>query len=388
MIASRSSLVFIVALTIVCGILLALPSGFETGRNNNSRRIQVVIESVDNSLVRSYGVTRHGHQSLVVRSLDRSYRESRWESSNLLTGKLELDTIYKEGDRALAVLNLDPQSQEVIHVVLVGPWRLGVQLLLLCLFALFLILYAGKVGLKALLSFAVTILAIWKILVPAILHGWSPIPLAAILVSSLTAIIIFLVAGFTRKALTSFIGAASGILVTAVLAVIFGRAFRISGAIRPFAESLLHLGYGYLDLSALLYASVFIAAAGAVMDLSMDIAAAVDEIHQRHPEISRMDLVKSGMAVGRSVVGTMTTTLLFAYSSSYLTLLMVFMAQDIPLANMLNLSYISAEILTTLVGSFGLVTVAPLTAIAAGLVYKRDSKQKLVDRPIIPTTRP
>ena len=78
------------------------------------------------------------------------------------------------------------------------------------------------------------------------------------------------------------------------------------------------------------------------------------------------------MVVGRSVVGTMTTTLLFACSSSYLTLLMVFMAQDIPLANMLNLSYISAEILTTLVGSFGLVTVAPLTALAAGLVYKRE----------------
>ncbi|MBU0955169.1 MAG: YibE/F family protein, partial [Spirochaetes bacterium] len=63
---------------------------------------------------------------------------------------------------------------------------------------------------------------------------------------------------------------------------------------------------------------------------------------------------------------------LFAYSSSYISLLMVFMAQNIPLANMLNLSYISADILTTLVGSFGLVTVAPLTALIAGLLYKPD----------------
>jgi uncharacterized membrane protein len=67
----------------------------------------------------------------------------------------------------------------------------------------------------------------------------------------------------------------------------------------------------------------------------------------------------------------MTTTLLLAYSGSYSGVLMVMMAQGVPMANILNLSYISAEILHTLVGSFGLVLTAPLTAVIGGLVYSR-----------------
>ena len=273
--ASRSSLIFILVLAALSLALFFVPTGFESTLYANSVRAKVRVESVDNSLVKNYGVTNHGHQSLSITVLGRRFRGQRYETTNLLMGKLELDTLYEEGDSALAVLDLDPQNGSVVDVNLVGPYRLGVQLLLLALFALFLVVYAGKVGLKALLSFAVSILVLWKLFIPAILHGESPIPLAVIMVTVLTAIIIFLVAGFTRKGLTAFLGAASGVLVTAILALVFGRAFRLHGAIRSFAESLLHSGYGHLDLTGILYASVFIAAAGAVMDLSMDIAAAV-----------------------------------------------------------------------------------------------------------------
>ncbi len=72
------------------------------------------------------------------------------------------------------------------------------------------------------------------------------------------------------------------------------------------------------------------------------------------------------MNVGRNVLGTMTTTLLLAYTGGYMAQLMVFIAQGTPIVNILNLKFISAEILHTIVGSFGLVTVAPLTAVASG----------------------
>ncbi|MBU0954904.1 MAG: YibE/F family protein, partial [Spirochaetes bacterium] len=353
---STSNIILLAVLVLFSIGLLLIPTGYENELYANSVRIKVRVVSVDNSQVKQVGVTSHGHQSLVVESRNRRFSKAVWESDNLLMGKLELDTLYRPGDSALAVLSLHPDSGEVAYVSLVGPYRLDVQALLLGLFVLFLILYAGRTGLKAILSFVVSILVIWKLFVPGILRGLDPVLFAVALVAFLTAIVCFLVAGFTRKGWTAFLGSISGVVVTAILAQLFGQAFRLHGAIKPFSESLLHSGFGHLDLTALLYASIFIAASGAVMDLSMDIAAAVHEIHEKHPDISRAELVKSGMAVGRSVVGTMTTTLLFAYSSSYISLLMVFMAQNIPLANMLNLSYISADILTTLVGSFGLVT--------------------------------
>jgi len=91
----------------------------------------------------------------------------------------------------------------------------------------------------------------------------------------------------------------------------------------------------------------------------------------KKPDIGRRELIASGMNVGRAVVGTMTTTLLLAYSGSFTALMMVFIAQGTPVINILNLTYIAAEILHTLVGSFGVVLVAPFTAIVAGWLYAR-----------------
>ena len=85
--------------------------------------------------------------------------------------------------------------------------------------------------------------------------------------------------------------------------------------------------------------------------------------------------MKSGVRVGRAVVGTMTTTLLLAYSGGYVTLLMAFMAQGVPLANFFNLIYVAAEVLKTIVGSFGLVTVAPFTALAGGFILVEAKSQ-------------
>ena len=105
------------------------------------------------------------------------------------------------------------------------------------------------------------------------------------------------------------------------------------------------------------------------MDLAMDISAAMHEIREKHPAISIKEHIASGLSVGRSVIGTMTTTLLLAYSGSYIAMLMLFMGQGVPLINIFNLNFVAAEILNTIVGSFGLVTVAPITAVAGGIIY-------------------
>ena len=80
--------------------------------------------------------------------------------------------------------------------------------------------------------------------------------------------------------------------------------------------------------------------------------------------------------MGRAAMGTMTTTLLLAYSGGYIALLMTFMAQGTPIINILNYKYVASEVLDTLVGSFGLVTVAPFTALMSGLMLTGGRKEK------------
>jgi uncharacterized membrane protein len=117
------------------------------------------------------------------------------------------------------------------------------------------------------------------------------------------------------------------------------------------------------------YAAVVIGASGAAMDIAMDVAASMAEIKSKKPNIEMKELIESGFTVGQAVIGTMTTTLLLAYSGGYLTLLMLFMTKNSSLNRILNFKMVSAEILRTLTGSIGLVLVAPITAFLAGWIY-------------------
>ena len=82
-------------------------------------------------------------------------------------------------------------------------------------------------------------------------------------------------------------------------------------------------------------------------------------------------LLRSGLSVGRSVLGTLTTTLMLAYSGNYLSMLMYFAGQGTPVADIVNLKYVASQLLNTVVGSFGLVAAAPLTALIASVYYTR-----------------
>ena len=156
---------------------------------------------------------------------------------------------------------------------------------------------------------------------------------------------------------------------------LFTDAFHIHGAVMSDSESLLYSGYQNLNLTQIFMSGIFIGASGAMMDLSVDITSAVNEVICKKPQIGWREAARSGMNVGRAAMGTMTTTLLLAYSGGYIALLMTFMAQGTPLDCIFNYKYVSAEILDTIVGSFGLVTVAPFTALTSAVLLTAKSKK-------------
>ena len=137
----------------------------------------------------------------------------------------------------------------------------------------------------------------------------------------------------------------------------------------PYAQTLLHSGFEYLSLSDIYIGAIFLSSSGAVMDLAMDIASGLEELSLHNKNLRFKELFKSGLRIGRSVVGTMTTTLLLAYSGGYLTLMMMFAAQGTSPLDFINNPYVASEIVKTLVGSFGLVLVAPFTAFAGAMIF-------------------
>ncbi|MDY0236446.1 MAG: YibE/F family protein, partial [Gudongella sp.] len=353
-------------------ILLLLPNPFQQDTNTeNSLRVKAEIIEVDNQNIHNSGLVKTGDQECYILILEGKLKGKEMTATNILLGKLEMDKIFEVGDQALAVL--DVIDETVTGVTLVDHYRIGEEIFLGLIFVLILLVYARGVGLRALFSFVFTILMIWKVLLPAFLLGYNPVVVAFLVAIVITSIIILLVYGFDRRALSAITGALAGTLLTCIMAIIFVQRFKIHGAVMAYAESLLYSGFSHLNLTSIFIASIFIASSGAVMDLSVDITSAVYEVIQTNPNISRKRAIQAGFNVGRDVIGTMTTTLLLAYSGGFMGLMMVFMAQGTPIINILNLKYVASEIIHTLVGSFGLVSVAPLTALTSGIFLKSEN---------------
>ena len=348
-------------------ILMAIPTGFEGAlQYREADRCAARVLAVDDSAIIDTGLVRSGEQTCTLELLGGRFKGQTATGVNMLNGSLEQDKIFAPGDKAMVVVSC--QGDEILSVTMTDHYRLNKEVLLAAIFAVFLILFAGRTGVRAIISFVMTVLMLWKVLVPLYLKGYNPIFMGLAVTLVLTLFIIALVYGFDRRCAAAVSGAFLGVLVTCVLGVIFTDLFQIHGAVMSYSESLLYAGFQDLSLTQIFMASIFIGSSGAVMDLAVDITSAVHEVVEKRPDLSRWEAARSGMNVGRAAMGTMTTTLLLAYSGGYVALLMVFMAQGTPLYNILNYKYVASEIIHTVVGSFGLVTVAPLTALTSGFL--------------------
>ncbi len=373
--------VFIVLLA----LLWWIPTGFQKQIYVNSEGVKAKVVEVNNKGVYSTGMIQQGDQRCTIEILEGEHKGQQVEGMNLLTGKLEFDKMFKPGDEAWVLLELD-SSNEVIFANMVDYYRIDQQIFLIGLFVILIIAFSGFTGVRTLLSFSFALLSIVKILIPCLLKGIPPLLVALMVGNLLTVITLLLVAGCNKKAYTAIISSMICSLMTCLLAVVFGDLFKMHGAVMDWSESLLYAGYQHLDLTAIFQAGIYLACSGAILDLSIDISAALDEVIKNNPSVSRANLIKSGLSIGKSVVGSQTTTLLLAYMGSYITILMVYMAQGTPLMSILNSQKVSSEILHTFVGCIGLVLVSPLTAIICGIVYcpRHHCEAGIETSPLIP----
>lgn len=339
----------------------------ELGTKEKARVLEV-----DNSKIFAVGLLKQGEQMLKVKVLSGKYDGEIFNAANIVRAQADLDKIFEAGDIILVgIPNGANSALDTINAQ--DYYRLNYALILFSIFAILLVLFGSVTGVKALVSFVFCAVYIWKIVIPLCLNGVNPIAVCLAATAILSGVIIFLVAGFTRKGFTAFAGAFLGVLASFVTALLFAKLFKINGAVMPYSQVLIYSGFERLNLFELYVGAVFLSASGAVMDLGMDIASGMAEVYRHNSSLSRRALFASGIEIGRSVVGTMATTLLLAYSGGYLTLMMAFMAQGVSFLDFINNPYVASETVKTIVGSFGLVLVAPFTALAGAFIIKKKS---------------
>jgi uncharacterized membrane protein len=232
----------------------------------------------------------------------------------------------------------------------------------------------GRKGLKAAVTLAVTILAIYKVLLPMLLAGRSPIPVSVLVAAAATTFTLVVVSGFRAKTLAAIIGTTAGVIIAGILAQQVGTLANLTGFNAEESRMLLYIPQEVsLDFRGLLFAGMLISALGAIMDVGMSIASAVDEVWRTNHNLSAQQLFASGMNVGRDVMGTMSNTLILAYTGGAIPMLLLFMAYQTPMARVANLDLVATEVVRALTGSTGLVLAIPITALAASLLVSKQS---------------
>lgn len=231
-------------------------------------------------------------------------------------------------------------------------------------------LVGGKQGLKGALGLVFTFFCIIFVYLPLVYQGWSPFWVAVFICVITTLVTMYFIGGPTRKTLVATGGTVAGVVIAGLAASLFSMATGITGWNVSDIESLLTLAStSGVQVGGLLFSGLLISSLGAVMDVAMSIGSAIAEIHAQNPAISRTDLFKAGMHVGRDMMGTDSNTLILAFAGGSISMLVLDYAYDLPYLQIINSNNIGIAIMQGLSGSFGIVLAVPVTVVLAVLLY-------------------
>ncbi len=313
------------------------------------------------------------YQVVKLKILDGKFQGQDHTIDHINMGNAAYDIWVDQGDKVMLFAELTEDSTDIMNLYISDFVRWPYLRNLTILFIVLLIMIGKWQGFKSLIGLGVTALAVIGFLLPMMLKGYSPIILAILVCIFSSIVTIIIVGGFSIKSLTAILGTLSGVLIAGILSFIFGNTVKLTGLSAQEAQMLMYIPQGIIfDFRGLLFAGIIIGALGAVMDVSMSISSAMDEIRSNNTSIHTKDLVKSGLVVGRDIMGTMSNTLILAYTGSAIPLLLLFMAYETSIISVINMDLIATEIVRALTGSIGLLTSIPITAIMYGLLRKRE----------------
>lgn len=309
-----------------------------------------------------------GYQDLKVTVLSGSNKGKTVLVNNLLN--YTTNFVFRPGSRL--ILNIDTSGSGRSHYYVYSPDRTPVTVLLILVFIVSLCAAGGKRGIKSILGILFTFTCVVFMFIPLLYRGIPPEAAAILVVAATAAVCFVLLGGFSRKTACAFIGAVAGCGISGLVCLVFQSLFAVSGYTSEESDALLAVSaHTRLDVGGLLFAAVLIGSLGAVMDVSVSIASTVSEIYGSRPDLTPLKLFKSGMNVGRDMMGAMANTLILAFAGSSLNMIILLYSYNMPLLMTLNSNYIVMEILQAVSGSMGIIFAVPAVSLISAYAVSR-----------------
>lgn len=277
----------------------------------------------------------------------------------------------KVGDGATLLISTYADGS---HVATVYEYnRLPALAVIVAMFLIATVAVGGKVGAKSLVALAMTLVCLFWILIPLLMKG-APTLLTVFLVCAyITVVTMVILGGVQRKTVCAALGTIAGTALALLFGLVAQGLARVDGLRLADVEPLLQLRQTGtpLGLRGLLVGGIVISALGAVMDVAMSIASALTEVHTVAPNRNTRELFRSGMNIGRDMVGTMTNTLILAFLGSGFALIIYLYSLGLSPYQLISSSYLTIEVVSSISSSIGVILSVPLTALISSVILTR-----------------
>ena len=369
---NKNTIVWIINFTISL-VLLFMGYKFTKSKyiqlnGENASQEAVVTEVVDRNET-SYGVP--GDENKTIEITFKAKLKSNGKTIKATQTIDNLSSTYKIVEKGNKILVYEQNG-----VYFFGDYiRINKIIALLVIFFIFLIILGGVKGLNTIVSLIFTCASIFIFFLPSILSGYN-IYLASI-VTCIYIIVMTLVFinGISRKTLTTILGCIFGVITAGLIFIIMNKILYLTGICCE-DELYLQMLDIKINLKALIFAAIIISSMGAVMDVSMDISSSLYEIKLHKPDIKFKDMLKSGLNIGRDIMGTMTNTLILAFIGKSLSTVLLIMVYSSSISELLNKELIIVNALEALIGSLSILFTAPITSIICSYFYNIKPKKE------------
>ncbi len=289
---------------------------------------------------------------------------------------LPKDMSYQKGDTVFIGISETEPVDSVGYISIYDADNTGGIIVLLALLVLAILIIGRIRGLASLLALCITIILLFFVLIPLTLNGYPPLPIAIGISVISICITLPIIAGFNKKTLAAIFGASGGIIIAAILAISFGYIMNISGIVTDDMLAVFYASEVNIDLRGIVLSGMIIAALGAIMDISISISSAANEIFFANPAIPDGKAFRSILTIGKDILGSMVNTLILAYVGSSLALVLwiaMKIQPDMPFWMIMNYNPVLSEIVKSVIGSIGMFVSIPLTAYISIKLLRKSS---------------
>lgn len=317
---------------------------------------------------------RLGTQELKVRLTSGEEKGKEITVQNYLTNT---HSVYAKKNTKLIVNADRPEDTESYYTVYnydrSNPTIACIVILMLAIIAI----GRGK-GVKAIAGLGYSMYLVVYMLLPAVFSGYSPILLSILCAVLSTAVTLLLLNGQSQKTLSAVLATTGGVFFSLALFMVMSHLTHIDGFSTSEAEGLILIQQATgLHIKDVLFAGVLISSLGAIMDVGMSIVSALYELHYHNPQLRTKELFRSGIEIGKDMIGTMTNTLILAFTGSAFVTLLVFVSYQVQANQLFNSNYLSIEIAQGICGTFGIVATVPIASAITAVVLGKKKEAEI-----------